>query len=377
MSLGMTRREFGRLTLGSIPLASAALSGVSLYGQSRPNSNFGGVQIGVITYSFNGMAARDMIPAIANMGINAVELMSNHAEELAGAPQSSFGRGPAGGMDMSIQKPGPSGLIPRCENLKLVTVAEGDVPPSTVGFAAEGSRGATPEQLAARADAQKRLWEWRRATTPETWRAVRKQFNDAGIDVRILCYNLAFPPVTDEEIDYSFRMARDLGVDAISSTSTVDLLAHIAYYADKYKIKWGGHGHDDVTDPIRFSTPATFEYVMSFSPYMCVNLDIGHFSAAGYDAVDFIRKHHDRITNLHLKDRMKNSDVHALVVDHKIDNYPWGQGKTPIKEVLQLMKREHYTFPADIEYEYQCRASGDSVAEVAKCLAYTKKALQG
>jgi sugar phosphate isomerase/epimerase len=368
-----TRRDFGKMAIAGVPLA---LIGRNAFGQTKPNSNFDGVQIGVITYSFNGMPAKDMISAMASIGISAVELMSNHAEELAGAPSSNFGRGGGGGRGAqpTSQQLGPDGLQPRCENMKLVTVAEGEVPPAAVGFGTGGPL--TAEQQAARDEAQKKLWEWRAAATPATWKAVRKQFNDAGIDLRILCYNLAFPPITNDEIDYSFRMARDLGVEAISSTSTVDLVARIAYYADKYKIRWGGHGHDDVTDPTRFSTPATFEYIMSFSPYIGVNLDIGHFTAAGFDAVSFIRQHHDRITNLHLKDRMRNSDVHALVTNHFVDSYPWGRGKTPIKEVLQLMKREKYKFPADIEYEYECRATATPVEEVANCLAFAKEAIE-
>ena len=41
------------------------------------------------------------------------------------------------------------------------------------------------------------------------------------------------------------------------------------------------------------------------STYIWINLDIGHFTAGGYDAVAFIDKYHDRITNLHIKDRKK------------------------------------------------------------------------
>ena len=79
------------------------------------------------------------------------------------------------------------------------------------------------------------------------------------------------------------------------------------------------------------------------SQYFKVNLDIGHFTAANYDAVAYIREHHAKITNLHLKDRKKNQG----------DNVPWGQGDTPIREVLQLLKRERWPIPADIEYEYR------------------------
>jgi sugar phosphate isomerase/epimerase len=102
---------------------------------------------------------------------------------------------------------------------------------------------------------------------------------------------------------------------------------------------------------------------MKMSKYLKVNLDVGHFVSANYDPVAYIREHHADITNLHLKDRKKNQG----------DNTPWGQGDTPIKEVLQLLKREKWPIPADIEYEY--RGQGTPVEEVAKCVAYAKQAL--
>jgi len=97
-----------------------------------------------------------------------------------------------------------------------------------------------------------------------------------------------------------------------------------------------------------------------------VNLDIGHYTAAGYDPIAFIQKHHGRITNLHLKDRKK----------HDGPNMPWGQGETPINEVLLLLKKEKYTFPANIELEYPIPPGSDSVQEISKCLVYARKCLE-
>ena len=409
MSHRFTRRDFGKFAVAGIPLASLALAGSDLFAQEKPNSNFDGVHIGVITYSFNGMQASEIIPAMVKIGLSNVELMSNHAESLAGIP--AMGRGGFGGRgqgaDAGPQTPGADGLLPRCENMQMVSIPEGAIPePDGAGRGAGGGaaataaagRGAagaaaggaaparggggfggraplTPEQQAAQQEQQQKVTEWRAAATPETWKAVRKQFDDAGINLRILCYNMG-ATITNDEIDYAFRMARDLGVDAISSTSTIPVVKRVAYYADKYKIKWGGHGHDSVVDPIQFATPASFDYIMSFSPYIGVNLDIGHFTAAGFDAVSYIREHHARITNIHLKDRKKSSDFNAITTNIGVNNYPWGQGDTPIKAVLQLIKKEKYPWPADIEYEYECRASGTPVDEIAKCLAYAKNAIE-
>ena len=84
--------------------------------------------------------------------------------------------------------------------------------------------------------------------------------------------------------------------------------------------------------------------------------------------IPFIAKHHDRITCLHLKDRRFGTKGGQ--------NVPWGQGDTPIKEVLALMKKEKYTFPANIEFEYAIPEGSDPVAEVAKCYQYARKCLE-
>ena len=56
-------------------------------------------------------------------------------------------------------------------------------------------------------------------------------------------------------------------------------------------------------------------------------------------------------------------------------NMPWGQGETPLREILQLMKKQKYKFPASIEYEYNTPEGSDVVSEVKKCVDYCKKAL--
>jgi sugar phosphate isomerase/epimerase len=98
------------------------------------------------------------------------------------------------------------------------------------------------------------------------------------------------------------------------------------------------------------------------SPYINVNLDIGHFFAAGFDPVDFITRHHERIVTLHLKDRKKDNGA----------NMPFGEGDTPIKPVLQLLKKNKFAIPANIEYEYK---GADTLQEVKKCFEYCKQAL--
>ena len=100
-----------------------------------------------------------------------------------------------------------------------------------------------------------------------------------------------------------------------------------------------------------------------YSKYHAINLDIGHFTAAGFDAVAFLREQHTHITHLHLKDRRTPA--------HGAANVAWGEGDTPIAQVLQMLSREKWDIPANIEFEYP----GDPVVEVPKCLAFCKRAL--
>ena len=307
-----SRREFGVMMLAGLPLSVAL---------AKINSKFKGVQIGAITYSFRSIPATEIISAMVKIGLSEAELMSNHCEALAGAPQAA-------------------------------------------GVGGGGGRQLSPEQQEAQRQHQEALRKWRLATSPDTFKAVKKKFNDAGIDLQILCFNQRMT-ATDDEIEYAFQMAKALGVKAISSSSTVSFAKRVAPFADRHKIMWGGHGHSNVNDPDEFATPQSFDTIMSFSKYIGVNLDIGHFTAANFDPVAYIKEHHARITNLHLKDRKKNQGA----------NVPWGQGETPIKEVLQLMAKEKYAFPANIELEYRVPEGSDLMTEMSNCLNYCKNAL--
>jgi sugar phosphate isomerase/epimerase len=220
----------------------------------------------------------------------------------------------------------------------------------------------TPEQQAARDAAQKPINDWRAATTPATWKAVRKKFNDAGIDVALLCYNMT-DSMKEEDIEYGFKMAEGLGAKGITTSTTLTMAKRIAPVADKHKLLVGYHGHDATNDPNQTATLESYDTLMAYGKYNGINLDIGHFTAAGYDAVEFIKKHHAKITNLHVKDRKKN---------HGPNVAPWGTGDTPMKAVMQLLKKEKYGFPANLELEYRIPADSNLIAEMKTCLAYVK-----
>ena len=158
-------------------------------------------------------------------------------------------------------------------------------------------------------------------------------------------------------------MAKALGAEIITASTTLDVAKRIAPFAEKHEMVVAMHGHSRADDPNGFATPQSFAAAMKMSKYFKVNLDLGHFTACNFDAVAYIREQSASITNLHLNDRKKNQG----------GNQPWGQGDAPIREVLQLLKREAWPIRAHVEYEY--RGQSDPVDEVKKCFAYAKQVL--
>ncbi len=205
------------------------------------------------------------------------------------------------------------------------------------------------------------LRKWRLSADLSSFKDVRKKFDTAGID--LYAYNYSFrEDFTDEEIDRGFQMAKALGVKVMTASSNVTTARRIDPFARKHKIRVGMHNHSNIK-PNEFARPEDFSDAMKgMSEFICVNLDIGHFTAANFDPVDYLDKNAARIVTLHIKDRKKNQGA----------NLPFGEGDTPIKEVLQLLRRKKLNIPANIEYEYKGQ---DTVAEVRKCLDYCKRAL--
>ncbi|MDX2149594.1 MAG: sugar phosphate isomerase/epimerase [Bryobacteraceae bacterium] len=352
----LSRRDLGKIAVASLPLTRAF--------SAKIDSKIQGVRIGAITYSFNRIAMPDpeaIIKAYVEIGIGEAELMSNHCEALAGAPaMPMFGRfgggrppgaGPAGGP--------PAGGGPGAG------ARPGGAGPGGPGGPGGQRPQMTPEQMEAMRAAREKVTEWRKGTSESTWKGVAKKFSDAGVDVTLLCYNMR-DQMTDDDIEYGFAMAKGLGVKGITTSTTLTMAKRIAPIADKYKLLVGYHGHDATHDPNETATLESYDTLMSYGKYNGVNLDIGHFTASNYDAVAFIRKHHAKITNLHVKDRKK---------DHGPNVEVWGTGDTPIKDVLQLMKREQYPFPANLELEYRIPEGSTIIEEAKKCLAYVKSCL--
>jgi len=312
-----TRRELGRLALAGVPAAGALLKSGSALAAGKPNSKWAGVQVGLnVPYSFgnNMMTGDETLDRCLQLGVSAVELRSQPVEQFLGVPMNL--------------------ISPR-------------------------GRGTPPPDPAAQKASAEELSKWRAGVPMTKVQDFRKKWEDAGVAIEIVKFDgiYNFP---DDVLDYAFNLAKNLGARAISCEIDVPQTKRVGQFADKHKMMVGYHGHTA-------TGPAQWEEAFSFAKYNGANLDIGHFVGGQKTSpVPFLTQHHDRITHIHVKDK---------TFDDK--NVPFGQGNTPIKEVLQTIRDNKWPIQATIEFEYPVPEGSDRMAEMAKGLEYCKNALLG
>jgi sugar phosphate isomerase/epimerase len=288
----------------------------------KPNSTFQGVQIGAITYSFRSLPsnAEQVLKYCVDCNISAIELMGNTAEAFAGAP-----------------------------NTTTEPVVRGQGQPQT-----------SREEREARA---KELADWRSAVSMDKFSQLRKMYKDAGVSIYAYKPSALGENNTDAEIEYALRAAKALGASHV----TVELPKNAAQskrlgqIAGRHKIVVAYHGHLQ-------QTFTSWDQPLAQSKYNGINVDVGHYVAAGLDPLPLLKARHEHIYSMHLKDRKSK--------ENGGENMPWGQGDTPIVDILQLMKKDKYKFPATIELEYAIPDGSDAVKEVSKCVEYCRKALE-
>jgi sugar phosphate isomerase/epimerase len=227
----------------------------------------------------------------------------------------------------------------------------------------------TPEQIAAQAAQQeqaKKLKDWRTSVSMDPFKKLRKMYNDAGVS--IYAWKQLNPNMSDEEFEYIFNVAEALGcthttLELPAGENADAQLKRIGDFAMKKKIYAAYHTHAQGGMQI-------FDKAFAISKGNMANVDFGHWTAGGNvggSQMDFLNRFHDRVSSFHLKDR--------TTPEHCALNLPWGSGETPIKEILQLVKKNKWKIPASIELEYAIPEGSDAVQETRKCVEYCRAAL--
>jgi len=344
MNNKLSRRGF--LSGSAAALATASLAPLATSCQTAPagpafpgyyefGSKFGGVQIGAITYSWRSMPGglENIIKYCKGSGISSVELMGGDLESFLGAPAAT---------------------------------------------AARAQRGVelTPEQQTEQQAAQERdraaTRAFRLSVSSEKIAAAKKLFDDAGIGVHIV----KFSPSnwSDEEIDYAFTTAKAMGAKAVCQEVGEQAVKKLAPFAEKHGMYAIFHNHAQYRD-----NPAHASLVddyLAFSPAVMLNFDVGHYyGSTGLNPCDYIRKYHNRIFSIHLKDKTGPAEGEDVAYANQV----WGQGKTPLAELFLMIKKEAgnegWPINLDIELEYTIPAWSDAVKEVRTCVQYARNIL--
>lgn len=323
-------------------------SGISAFGApailSTPrntNSLINGVQLGCITYSFRSMSdqsAEATLQYVLDAGINAIELMGGPAESFAGAPKNTIdGR--------------------RFYRLRRKNGSD-------EGLTADEKKE-FEELMTQSKQFNKQMAEWRTSVSMKKFAKMRKMYKKAGVKIYAFKPRAFGKNNTLVDMEYGFRAAKALGASHVTLEHPSDdtHTQKLGELGQKHDVRVAYHGHLQ-------QTPTLWDTALEQSSHNAINLDLGHYVAAGNPSpLDFLRAKHSHVLSMHVKDRQNKKNGQS--------NLAFGQGDTPIVEVLQLMRDQQYSFPATIELEYNIPEGSDAVKEVAKCLDYCRSALEG
>jgi sugar phosphate isomerase/epimerase len=309
----LTRRDFGRLTLATIPTLTFSfdsLGQLAFAQNSAPlkiNSNINGVLFGLQPFCYHDlpMTVQNrpiLIQRMVQNGLGIVELHATWVEPLFTAP------------------------------------------------------GVSPQE------ARDKLRQWRLTVSPDYYRKAKQDFDNAGIT--IFSYYTNFNDThTDAEIDAIFEAAKTLGAKSVIGSYGLAVAARLAPFPDRHGMFLGLHNHDNLSDPDSFSNEASFEKGFAISPNFKATLDVRHYTAANGDCLAFLEKHHERVSSVHLGDRRKNNGRST----------PFGQGDAAIIEILRMIRDNRWPIVALLEFEHGTLRSG--VDEVQVVFDYCKRAL--
>lgn len=294
----VTRRELHKMMVGGFVASAMSLDGRGP--NKKPNLIFGGVQIGVQSWTLRKLSLDAAIEAMREVGLSSCELWDGHVE---------------------------------------------------------------PREADAKKTGREALRQWRLSVPLSHFTRVRDKFERANINLTAYTLSLR-DDFTDAEMERGFEMAKALGVSVITASSNPSAARRIDGFASNHKIYVGLHNHSKI-ESNEFATPDDFARALQgASKYLCINLDIGHFAAAGFDSVKFIREHHAKIVSLHIKDRESGQGANTV----------FGKGDAPVREVLTLLKQNRWRIPANIEH---AGTGGAVINELKECLAYCKQSLGG
>lgn len=201
------------------------------------------------------------------------------------------------------------------------------------------------------AEARERLRQWRLTAPPEFYGAIRREFDNAGIEIFTYYVNID-DSHTDADIDAMFAGAKILGARGCVGSQGLRVTERLSAFPGRHGMFMGVHNHANLSDPDALNTEASFVTALSFSPHVMATLDTRHYTAANGDCLAFLTRHYARTSSVHLGDRKRNNGRST----------PFGEGDTPIVQILRTIRDNAWPIVVLLEFEHgTLRRSVDEV----------------
>ena len=326
------------VTAGAFAIAPFSTACATAASKEENRSNFGGVKIGAITWSFRTMPtdAGSILLHTLSSGLGYLELMGDVAENYAGAP-----RAPQFGPQIRVA-PGQE-LTPEQQREREVQ--------------AEARQRYNEERIA-----------WRLSVPMAKYEELGRIYRMAGVDIHILKLE-PNANMSDAELDYVFNACKAIGAMGVSVEIGLAVAERVAPFAARHGKYLLLHNHAQFAQ----------ENFEGYDPYLKYdnvrfNFDMGHYyGSTGKDPREIVEKYHDRIASIHIKDKTgPNATPHDA-------QRPMGQGDVPLGEFLLYIQsnagKPGWPVHCDIEFEYNIPEGSNAVIETARCVEWVKNVL--
>ena len=327
----------GVLAVAPLPTACAPTSNIE---QNR--SDFGGVKMGAITYSFRSMpsSAGNVLFYTLASGIGSIELMGDVAEEYAGKPAApSFG---------SVMR------IPPGQELTPEQQIERDA------------------MMEARQKYNEEVSAWRLTVPMAKYEELARIYKMAGVDIHIIKVQPNMN-MSDAELDYVFNVCKAVGAMGVTVELNLELAARVSPFAVKHGKYVIFHNHEQFAKDQAFIDAGGYDAFLKYENVR-FNFDCGwYFASTGKNPIEIVEKYHDSIASIHVKDFTGLKDGQTGT------QTPWGQGDAPLKEFLLYIQsnagKPGWPVHCDIELEYNIPEGSDAVIETTRCVEWARNVL--
>lgn len=163
---------------------------------------------------------------------------------------------------------------------------------------------------------------------------------------------------SEEEADRAFEYAHRVGVKLIVGVPQYELLPYVERKVKEYDVKYAIHLHGPDM-PLFPDADDVWENVKDLDPRIGMCLDIGHDRRNGKDPVEDLKKYHERVFDIHIKD-VTGDTKRGYSVEI-------GRGILEIPAFVKMLREVGYDGVCSLEHE---RNMDDPFMGIAESIGY-------